>query len=125
MPPALSLVCARFLSVLTIGRLSRSLIFAALLLGLPLPAVQAQRVAAGFSHTVAIRPDGTLWAWGQNTSGQLSNGLPMSSPVPLLIFGSPLATAPTRATALSTYPTAVSRSVYRRPKSPETLVVCR
>jgi alpha-tubulin suppressor-like RCC1 family protein len=32
-----------------------------------------QAVAAGF-HTVALRADGTLWAWGANRSGQLGNG---------------------------------------------------
>lgn len=29
------------------------------------------RVAAGGSHTTAIRADGTVWSWGLNTSGQL------------------------------------------------------
>jgi len=31
-------------------------------------------VSAGSSHTVAIRTDGSLWAWGRNVSGQLGNG---------------------------------------------------
>ena len=31
-------------------------------------------VSAGGSHTVAIRADGTLWAWGRNTFGQLGIG---------------------------------------------------
>ena len=31
-------------------------------------------IAAGANHTVAIKTDGTLWAWGQNGSGQLGNG---------------------------------------------------
>ncbi len=30
--------------------------------------------AAGFYHTVAIKTDGTLWAWGNNGSGQLGDG---------------------------------------------------
>jgi len=30
--------------------------------------------SAGASHTMAIRTDGTLWAWGSNTFGQLGNG---------------------------------------------------
>ena len=30
--------------------------------------------AAGYSHTVAIRDDGTLWAWGSNDVGQLGDG---------------------------------------------------
>ncbi len=31
-------------------------------------------VAAGSNFVVAIRSDGTLWAWGNNTSGQIGNG---------------------------------------------------
>jgi alpha-tubulin suppressor-like RCC1 family protein len=30
--------------------------------------------AAGNGHTVAIKSDGTLWAWGDNTLGQVGNG---------------------------------------------------
>jgi len=45
------------------------------------------QVAAGVSHTVALRADGTLWAWGINDRGQLGNSLnsgggnPNSSPI--------------------------------------------
>ena len=31
-------------------------------------------VAAGHEHTLYIKPDGTLWAWGHNDSGQLGDG---------------------------------------------------
>ncbi len=31
-------------------------------------------VAAGENHTVAVKTDGTLWAWGWNVYGQLGNG---------------------------------------------------
>jgi alpha-tubulin suppressor-like RCC1 family protein len=33
-----------------------------------------QAVAAGWKHTVALRTDGTLWAWGDNFLGQLGIG---------------------------------------------------
>ena len=32
-------------------------------------------VAAGFSFSMGIKTDGTLWAWGRNNVGQLGNGV--------------------------------------------------
>lgn len=44
-------------------------------------------IAAGRSHTLAIKADGTLWAWGANASGELADAIPIggarSSPVQL------------------------------------------
>ena len=34
------------------------------------PGLQAVAVAAGFYHSLALKPDGTVIAWGDNTSGQ-------------------------------------------------------
>jgi len=33
-----------------------------------------ESIAAGFRHMLAIKRDGTVWAWGGNSSGQLGNG---------------------------------------------------
>ena len=33
-----------------------------------------QKIAVGAYHTVVIKSDGTLWAWGDNTYGQLGDG---------------------------------------------------
>ncbi len=41
-------------------------------------------VAAGDSHTVAVRDDGTVWAWG---SGWLGDGTPTSTPTPVQVVG--------------------------------------
>ncbi|OPY68532.1 MAG: Regulator of chromosome condensation (RCC1) repeat protein [Syntrophorhabdaceae bacterium PtaU1.Bin034] len=43
------------------------------------------RIAAGSSHTVAIKSDGTLWAWGSNVSGQLGDGTTANRSVPTQI----------------------------------------
>ncbi|MFI7125809.1 RCC1 domain-containing protein [Nonomuraea sp. NPDC050153] len=45
-------------------------------------------IAAGFYHSLAVRGDGTLLAWGANNFGQLGNGTtavtPSFSPVPVI-----------------------------------------
>ncbi len=35
---------------------------------------QIQKIAAGSTHTLAIRNNGTLWTWGKNDLGQLGDG---------------------------------------------------
>ena len=40
------------------------------------------QVAAGEFHTVAIKSDGTLWAWGLNDKGQLGDGTTINKNVP-------------------------------------------
>jgi len=40
------------------------------------------RVSSGLNHTLALKTDGTLWAWGQDESGQLGDGLQTASPTP-------------------------------------------
>ncbi|MEI7818347.1 MAG: chitobiase/beta-hexosaminidase C-terminal domain-containing protein, partial [Desulfuromonadales bacterium] len=46
--------------------------------------------AAGWNHTLGIKKDGTLWAWGGGDSGQLGNGTLVDQKIPVLIdSGSP------------------------------------
>ena len=45
----------------------------------------AVQIAAGADHTVAIRSDGTLWAWGDDTYGELGNGTNAAEFVPTQI----------------------------------------
>jgi alpha-tubulin suppressor-like RCC1 family protein len=42
-----------------------------------------QVAAGGFYHTAAIKTDGTLWTWGQNTYGQLGNNTAASKSSPV------------------------------------------
>ena len=39
-----------------------------------------QSVVAGGSYTVALKVDGSLWAWGQNADGQLEISLGWNPP---------------------------------------------
>ncbi|MBL7815751.1 MAG: T9SS type A sorting domain-containing protein [Saprospiraceae bacterium] len=43
------------------------------------------QVGGGFYHTVALKNDGTLWAWGENEDGQLGNGTYTRSDIPVQI----------------------------------------
>jgi alpha-tubulin suppressor-like RCC1 family protein len=44
-------------------------------------------VAAGYDHTVALKNDGTVWAWGSNSNGQLGNGPGPDSNTPVQVGG--------------------------------------
>ncbi|CAK8722278.1 hypothetical protein GCAAIG_11925 [Candidatus Electronema halotolerans] len=42
-------------------------------------------VSSGMGHTVALKQDGSLWAWGDNASGQLGDGTTMERHSPVRI----------------------------------------
>jgi len=44
-------------------------------------------IAAGRSHTAALRGDGTVWAWGSNTRGQLGDGTTTTRSTPVQVQG--------------------------------------
>jgi alpha-tubulin suppressor-like RCC1 family protein len=44
-------------------------------------------IAAGASHSLALKTDGTVWAWGLNFSGQLGNGTTTNSSIPVQVSG--------------------------------------
>jgi rubredoxin len=48
-----------------------------------------KQVAAGYSHTTAIKTDGTLWTWGNNNNGQLGDSTisHRSSPIQTIAGG--------------------------------------
>ena len=43
------------------------------------------QVSEGLSHTLAIRSDSTLWAWGYNANGQLGDGTSISKSSPVQV----------------------------------------
>ena len=46
-------------------------------------------VACGLYHTAAVRTDGTLWTWGNNSDGQLMNNTITgpASPTQTILYG--------------------------------------
>lgn len=43
------------------------------------------QVAAGNGYALAVKSDGSIWAWGFNGYGQLGNGTTINSPVPVQV----------------------------------------
>ena len=44
-------------------------------------------IAGGFAHSLAVKSDGTAWAWGYNADGELGNGSTADSAVPVEVRG--------------------------------------
>ena len=45
----------------------------------------ATAIAAGWAHTMVLKDDGTVWAWGYNSAGQLGDGTAVNKTVPIQI----------------------------------------
>lgn len=46
-------------------------------------------VVSGSGHTLALRADGAVWAWGRNDKGQLGDGTIINRPGPVQVVGLP------------------------------------
>jgi hypothetical protein len=74
----LMLLCSGWLAFSTFGAPSAAAataggsVSADALLGRP--AAARPQIAGGYAHTVAVRADGSLYAWGDNRYGQLGDG---------------------------------------------------
>jgi alpha-tubulin suppressor-like RCC1 family protein len=44
-------------------------------------------IAAGSAHSLALKADGTVWAWGDNSKGQLGNETNDNSNIPVQVSG--------------------------------------
>lgn len=45
----------------------------------------ASTIAGGRDHSLALKTDGTIWAWGANGSGQLGDGTMLRRPIPVQV----------------------------------------
>lgn len=66
-----------------------AIIFALLVLMAAAPPAEAvsPQLDAGALHSVALRSDGTVWTWGNNSAGQLGNRSTESSATPVAVWG--------------------------------------
>jgi alpha-tubulin suppressor-like RCC1 family protein len=48
---------------------------------------EVRAVAAGYQQTLAVKKDGTVWAWGGNFYGQLGDGTTTNRPTPVQVVG--------------------------------------
>ncbi|WP_203971920.1 lamin tail domain-containing protein [Planotetraspora silvatica] len=48
---------------------------------------QVTQVSAGEGHNLAVRADGTVWAWGDNDFGQLGDGTTIDRHTPVIVRG--------------------------------------
>lgn len=50
-------------------------------------AIDYKPISAGATHSLALKTDGSVWAWGRNESGQLGNGSFVDSLIPAQVQG--------------------------------------
>ena len=65
--------------------MKKLLLFTLLLLSISSYSQCWKEISAGYQHTLAIKQDGTLWAWGKNTNSQLGDGTTVNKSIPTQI----------------------------------------
>jgi alpha-tubulin suppressor-like RCC1 family protein len=69
----------------------------------------AAEVAAGSNHSIAIKPDGTAWGWGWNTSGQVGDNSTSQRSSPVAI------SCPTSVLAVNSFEITENLKIYPNP----------
>lgn len=76
--------CSKYAITMSIGCTGEEGFIASASKTLPTPRCES-KLAAGYFHSMKIKPDGTLWAWGNNDFGQLGDGTNNSKTNPVKI----------------------------------------
>lgn len=72
-----------------------------------------QAIDHGNAHTLALKTDGTLWAWGHNNLGQLGDNTNINRNYPVPVLCLPLGTqSHTGEASFKLYPNPVQRTLY-------------
>lgn len=45
------------------------------------------QISAGYAHVIALKSDGTVWAWGDNTNGELGDSTTINRTAPVQVHG--------------------------------------
>jgi len=48
---------------------------------------RVESISAGNEHSLALRDNGTVWAWGNNANGRLGDGTSVQRPTPVQVLG--------------------------------------
>ena len=75
------------LSYLLRSQVASFVLFLIFVAGAPSLLAATPMIAAGWSHTIALKSDGTVVAWGDNGDGQLGNGTTTASVTPAVVGG--------------------------------------
>ena len=73
--------------------------------GTPMEGKTITAISAGYSHSLALASDGTVYSWGYNSSGQLGNNSTATSTVPVAVTttGTPMSGKTITAIAAGSY----------------------
>lgn len=63
--------------------MKRTITILVLFITLQISAQCWQTISAGYSHSLAVKEDGTLWAWGSNGVGNLGDNTTVDKNTPI------------------------------------------
>src|SRR5688500_11976105 len=68
------------ISLIPIGPIGKSTVIASIM-------IPKNQISSGDSHTLALKPEGTVWSWGDNWYGQLGDNSTTQRSTPVQVSG--------------------------------------